>query len=525
MPEPLLAGAASVGIAPPLGLPMIGFVRRQEGASTYGLPLEASAIVLATASERVVLCGIDTLGIGSPEVDELRARVAEVTGARPAGVLLNWNHTHNAPPACRSLLRRSGLLATDGDERIDAYWDFLCERVLEVAGAAAARLEPAAVVWGTGEVDLSVNRRERGPDGSIVHGWREDGLLDRQVVSLQLRRRDESAIATLVSYGCHTVSVGMDFPGYSSDFPGALRRRVREWTGGECVYFQGAAGNVLPRMSFTEDEREAEHMGERIALESLRSLGDSAAWPRRMVQRSDGSLIPMLLFRYEELPERGEALRAAEQRIAFPLLPLPSEGELEEIVDEYDGELRRAAARGAGAAEQCGLMYHLKWARTTLADVRAGRAESSASGSIHAVRIGDGVIVTAPGEAFTEIGMAVKQRAPGRPTVYAPYTNGAVGYFPTAEAYLEGGYEPAYSNRSYGQPSPAAPACERLLVEHGVRLAESLFPEHEPYTGAGWSADGPVPVLVREPLRRPAGGEYAPPRTARHPQPTLDDGG
>jgi neutral ceramidase len=314
----------------------------------------------------------------------------------------------------------------------------------------------------------------------------------------------------------------MDFPGYSSDFPGALRRRVRAWTGGECVFFQGAAGNVLPRISFVEDEREAERMGERIALESLRSLGDSSAWPRRVVQRSDGSLIPMLLFRYEALPERGEHLRAVEERIAFPLLPLPDEGELEAVIDEYDGELRGAIARGAGAAEQCGLMYHLKWARTTLDDVRAGRTETTACGSVHAVRIGDGVIVTAPGEAFTEIGMAVKQRAPGRPTVYAPYTNGAIGYFPTADAYPEGGYEPDYSNRSYGQPAPVAPACERLLVERGVRLAERLFPEHEPYSGDGWSADGPVPVLLAEPLRRPAGGDYAPPRTARHPQPTLD---
>jgi hypothetical protein len=511
------AGAASVDIAPPLGLPMIGFVRRQEGATAYGLPLEATALVLATESERVVLCGIDTLGIDAPEVDELRARVAEAAGARSAAVLLNWNHTHNAPPPCRSLLSRSGLLATGGDGRIDAYWELLRERVVEAAAAATARLEPAAAVWGSGEVDLSVNRRERGPDGSIVHGWLVGGLLDRQVTSLQLRRRDESAIATLVGYGCHTVSVGMDFPGYSSDFPGALRRRVREWTGGECVFFQGAAGNVLPRVSFVEDEREAERMGERLAIESIRSLSDRTAWPKRLVQRSDGSLIPMLLFRFEELPERGETLRAAELRIDFPLLPLPDERELQAVVDEYEGGASDAERRGAGPAELCGLLYHLKWARTTLEDVRAGRAMASAAGSIHAVRVGEGAIVTAPGETFTEIGMAVKERAPGRPTLYAGYTNGAVGYFPTASAYPEGGYEPAYSNRSYGRPAPAAPECERLLVEGGVRLAESLFPEREPFAGEDWSASGYLPELAHEPLRRPATGDYAPPRTARHP--------
>jgi hypothetical protein len=511
------AGAATIGIDPPLGLPMLGFVRRQEGATTYGLPLEANVLVLDGDEGRVALCNVDTLGLDAPEVDELRDAVAEASRSSRAGVLLNWNHTHNAPPACRSLLERSGLLAMEPDERIDTYWRLLRDRVVEAAATAARALEPAAVVWGVGAVDLSVNRRERGPDGAIVHGWHADGLLDRQVVTLQVRRRDDSVVATLVGYGCHTVSVGMDFPGYSSDFPGPLRRRVRGWTGGECLFFQGAAGNVLPRVSFVEDETEAERMGERLAVEALRAVSGRHAWPTRLVQRTDGSLIPMILFRFEEQADADVPVRAAEERISFPLLPLPTKEELGAELEEYGTAAEDARERGAGAAELCGLLYHEKWARKMLEDVRAGRVRPSAKGSIHAVRIGDGVIVTAPGETFTEIGMAVKERSPGRPTLYAGYTNGAVGYFPTAAAYPEGGYEPAYSNRSYGRPAPVGPECDRLLVERGVRLAESLFPECEPYLGEDWSPSGDLPELPDEPLRRPVEGEYAPPVTAHHP--------
>src|ERR1700694_5468239 len=195
----------------------------------------------------------------------------------------------------------------------------------------------------------------------------------------------------------------------------------------------------------------------------------------------------MILFRFEEQADADVPLRAAEERVSFPLLPLPTEPELRAVLDEYGAAAAAARQRGAGAAELCGLLYHEKWARKTLEDIRAGRAKASAEGSIHAVRIGDGAIVTAPGETFTEIGMAVKERSPGRPTLYAGYSNGAVGYFPTAAAYAEGGYEPAYSNRSYGRPAPMSPACERLLVEHGVRLAETLFPERDPYAGDDWS--------------------------------------
>jgi hypothetical protein len=496
---------------------MIGFVRRQEGARGHGLPLEVTALMLEEEGMRIVLCGVDTLGIPEEEADGLRRRLARAVAADPTGVLLNWNHTHSAPPASSTLLRRSGLLALEADGRIDGYAGFVADRVVACVERAADRLEPAGIAWGTGAVDISVNRRERGPDGQIVHGWRADGLLDRQVVVLQARRRDGSVVCTLVGYGCHTVSVGMDVQTTSSDFPGPLRRRLREWTGGEAVFFQGAAGNVLPRIAFCEDEREAERMGTRLALEAMHAVADRSAWPERLVARSDGSLIPMILFRYEELPPAHVALAAASQRVDFPLLAAPTRDELIALCEEYEAAVADAESRGAGPAERYGLLYHLKWARLARDELARGAAPATVSGSLHAVRIGHGVIVTAPGEVFTEIGMAVKERSPGRPTLYAGYTNGAVGYFPTASAYAEGGYEPAYSNRSYGRIAPVAPECERLLVERGVRLAESLFPEAEPFSGDAWAATGAVPQLVDEPVERPLEQEFAPPPTARPP--------
>jgi hypothetical protein len=511
------AGAAAVDVGPAPGLPMIGFVRRQNGATGSGLSLEATALVLEEGPTRVVLCGVDTLGIQSPEVDRLRERLADAAGAEPAAVLMNWSHTHCAPPATPTLLARSGLLAAERAARVEAYSATLFDRLQELVQRAADRLEPARTAWGVGEVDLSVNRRERAPSGEIVHGWRVDGLLDRQVVALRAARPDGSAIATLVGYGCHTVSVGMDVQTYSADFAGPLRERIRAWTGGECVFFQGAAGNVLPRISFGPDEGEARRIGERLALEAVHCLADRDPWPKRLVREMDGSLIPMILFRYADEPDDTVELSAVEARLDLPLRELPTVEELEALSEEYEAAVAEAEARAAGDAERYGLLFHAKWARLALAEVAAGTASTSVAGSVHAVRIGNGAIVTAPGEPFTELGLAVKERSPGRPTLYAGYTNGAVGYFPTAAAYDEGGYEPAYSNRSYGQPAPMAPECERLLVETGVRLAESLFPEREPFSGDDWSAKGTPPTLPVELVTPPSAGAFAPPRTAKQP--------
>ncbi len=492
-------------------------MRSQEPLLGVGLPLEVTLLVLESDGTRVVLAGVDTIGIAAPEVDVLRGRVAEAAGAEPAGVLLNWNHTHRAPPATRSLLRRSGLLETDGDADVDAYERLLADAVVDAARQAVARLEPAAVAWGTGTVEMHVNRRERGPDGHIVHGWRTDGLLDRQTVALQARRPDDSPIATVVGFGCHPVAAGMDVPTHSGDYPAALRLAMRRMVGGECVFLQGAAGNVLPRSSFCADEGEAVRMGERLAVEAVHALADRPAWPRRMVQRTDGSLIPMLLFRWEDEPVGPTLLAAAERRLTFDLLPLPSPEEIGAMRDRYAAELADAVARGAGPAERHGLGFHAKWARRTAEEIAAGTAPTALEGPVHAVRIGDGVIVTAPGETFTEIGMAVKERAPGRPTLFCGYTNGAIGYFPTPDAYPEGGYEPAYSNRSYGAPAPVVPECAGQIVEAGVRLAESLFPEREPWSGDDWTASGRVPELAPVVVERPPHGEYAPPATQRPP--------
>ena len=71
---------------------------------------------------------------------------------------------------------------------------------------------------------------------------------------LQVRRPDESALATVVGFGCHPVTTGYDMDVYSADFPGPMRDVVRAVSGGECIFFQGAGGNVLPKFAFTDSE-------------------------------------------------------------------------------------------------------------------------------------------------------------------------------------------------------------------------------------------------------------------------------
>ncbi len=473
------AGAAAVGVDPPPGLPMVGFVRRHERARGVGAPLEVTAVALESNGVRAVVAGVDTLGIQAPEVDVLRDRVAAAAGAAREAVLLNWNHTHCAPPGGRSIVNLGGDMADALDDDCLAYVDRLHDGVVEAARLAASRLEPARPVWGVGHADGAVNRRERNADGRVILGWDPNGPVDLDVPALQLRRPDESTVATIVGYGCHTVTVGWDVLAYDPDFVGPLRDLVRTATGGECVFLQGAAGNILPLYAFREDRAEAERLGRRLGVAALAPLVDRSAWPGRVERADSGSVTPISIYRRVPGRDGAPALAAAEEIVSFALQPLPSREEIADLRERFEAATAAARAAGEPGWRLNTLRYNSGWARRTERAIREGTAPTSADGPVGALRVGDGAIVTGPGEVFAEIGLAVRSRSPADVTLYAGYTNGAVSYLPTAAAFSEGGYEPDYGNRTYGLPAQVTPGCEEQLVETGLRVLRRLFPERE----------------------------------------------
>ena len=501
------AGAAATNVDPPLGLPMVGVVRRPEGAAERLGPLEVTAAAFERDGTRIVLCGVDTLGIQSPEVDVIRERIASATGADRAGILLNWNHTHHAPPGGRSVYGWFGERDEEPGEETLAYVAHLHDAIVETCTRAFETLEPAAVRFGLGHLELAVNRRQRDDDGMVRRiGWNPDGLVDRSVPTLQSVREDGSAIATVVGYGAHTVTTGVNYIGYSPDYPGWLRETIRGATDGECVFLQGAAGNVMPLYGFDDSLWSPPYTGRRLALEALHVIADRPSWPVRLEQTGFGSATPLDLFRLVRVDGDEPTLAAVEENVEFPLLPLPSLEEIRAQREAAEREVAEAQSRGATEAELRVLRYHgLNWAKRTEREIAGGDPRTSALGSISAIRIGDAAIVSGPGEIFTEIGLAVKERSPADVTFYAGYSNGCVSYMPTAAEYPLGGYEPTYGHKTYGLPAQVAPETERILVETGVKLVRSLFPEREAPEVDGWLASGKLPEPPsKAPLRRPS---------------------
>ncbi|MHB8898954.1 MAG: hypothetical protein ACYC6Y_09430, partial [Thermoguttaceae bacterium] len=64
---------------------------------------------------------------------------------------------------------------------------------------------------------------------------------------------------------------------------------------------------------------------------------------------------------------------------------------------------------------------------------------------IQAVRVGPFALVTFPGEPFAEVGLRIKDQSPLANTFVVGYSNGSVGYAPTADCYDKEAYEDALS--------------------------------------------------------------------------------
>ncbi len=97
---------------------------------------------------------------------------------------------------------------------------------------------------------------------------------------------------------------------------------------------------------------------------------------------------------------------------------------------------------------------------------------------IHGVRIGDVVMVGLCGEAFVEYALFGRKRSAARSTAILGYTNGSVGYLPTAIAYEEGGYEPtSYKHFAIGRSW--RPSVERVVkgqIEQTLNDLDSAQP-------------------------------------------------
>ena len=468
----LIAGAASVSITPPVGVDLMGYLRRSEPARGYGQPMEATALVLDDGTTRIVLVGADLVGASGAWAQTIRDRIGAAVGAPAHHILLNSQHTHAAPPT-------PGWAKIGGDadwnEEEVRYGDAVGDLVVSAAVEAARRTRPARVGFGrTIAEGITVNRRQRVEGGTIL-GWNPDEQCDRDVAVIRVDDEAGGAICTVVAFASHPVVIGPDVPEASSDFVGPLRARVRAWTGGECVFLQGCAGNIVPFESFHTEPGPERLFGERLALAALQARAEAGLAPSKPVQVPFTSAIPIAIWRHVPVGVEDTTLGAAERRVTLPLLGPPTLDEIQELRAELEQRIVDLQARGEPRTAWNPVALHVRWAKAIEQRVADGTVERSVEAPVQAIRIGEACITAWPCEPFCELGLEVKEQSVAPFPVTLGYSNDLIGYVPTRREYPFGGYEPVVAQRHFGRPAPFAPEAGEELVRHALELTTELF--------------------------------------------------
>ena len=152
----LMAGAAIVDITPTKFPVIVNGGMVSNTANSVKTRLNARAIVLSDAGERIAIVVADSCMMPRDLLDEVKQLATTRTKLRADGILISATHTHSAA-ACM------GALGTGADQN---YIPLLRQKLVEAIVAAEANLEPAEVGWGSGSAPeyTALRRWVRRPD-------------------------------------------------------------------------------------------------------------------------------------------------------------------------------------------------------------------------------------------------------------------------------------------------------------------------------------------------------------------------
>ena len=435
----LHAGVGRTTLTPPLGTPLIGYGGRERGADAIRDDVFATSLVLSDGDTTVALVTCDLCALPIRQVRYVQRLIEERTGIPPAHVMINTSHAHSGPLTTFNEETPESVLQV-----VVALLDGIAESVVQ----AAAALVPCRLSAGRGSVEASINRRKRNGYGDAVTPEFPEGTVDPDLHVVRIDRLEGTPLAVVTAYACHPVALRPPSHAISADFVCALRATVESQVGAPLLFAQGAAGNLVPIGPEMEMEERLELTGKVLGMEALRvytALGAEAL----PVDDSRGA---------EALRAYGppESLRSATSVPPKPMLAAASENLLLDLWTEQPP---------IADAERS----HQTFPYLTPPLVN-GKVECA----VQALRLGDVALVGVAGEAFVEIGLAVKARSPIPHTIFLGYTNGCLGYIPTAAAYEPGGYEVHRAHAVYRLPHTIAPNSAERIIATSLKLLGEL---------------------------------------------------
>jgi hypothetical protein len=245
----LRVGVAKVDITPKDLTGLIG-VSNRPFQSVHD-PIFARALVLDDGVSMSAIIGADLAELG--DTTALRARIAKELAIPADHLMIAATHDHSAP---RSGPITLGTSSVDGRPyATPAYTKFVDDSFVEVLRQAKASLQPARVGFGTGKVDVNVQRM-----AYAARGWQgstdEDGFADKTVWVLKFDTPTGVPIGFLFNYAVHS-TVNFGSPEITGDLAGMAEKYVESQYPDKFVamFTMGAAADAFPKFTARQGDK------------------------------------------------------------------------------------------------------------------------------------------------------------------------------------------------------------------------------------------------------------------------------
>ena len=407
-----LAGAARTNITPPLGVAIEGGFSPVFADHILD-ELYANALVLSNGDgvNEIAWVAVDVCQLPTVLYNEIAIEVERACGIPKVRLFVTSSHTHSSATVGNVVM---------GPELVDwAYVAYLKKQVVTALLMAQRNKQPALLGAAKAHNARHVfNRRLRKPEGGIIMNWFNktalqgclpSGPVDPEVHVIKIAHPETKApLAFVVNYSLHNNAASAIKTAISADFSGVMAEALRRAYGSHVVtlFLPGAMGDINWIDPHTTHERSALY----------REIGLSLAGT---VMQAD---YDMVYVSEPTLTVRQTVLRIREREWDPSALSDKDVFQLE----ENEESIQRSPFHQAYVAWQA-------QGAPPLATVDVDMRVLVLSNEI--------AIAANPSEFFVELGMAVKAQSPFKHTLVSTLTNGNVGYVPTRQAFVDGGYE------------------------------------------------------------------------------------
>ena len=413
----LRVGVSEADITPPVGFPMAGYYHERLAEGEID-PLKARAIVFRDDHTSAALVVCDLIGISTDLKNEVRRRASEKTGIPESHIAISATHSHTAPDYMKELYLKLG---NEPQESLRAeYIDRLIDGPVEAICQADAAAGQATIESGTASQNV---RDEAGNPRGI-----------------------------LSNFALHLDTVGG--MKWSADYPFFIERTLQQATGASVVsiFGNGCCGDINHVNPRNADRNNAATIGQSIGDSIVRDLPSLQPLQQRTLSVKSRVLqLPLQDATEEEVKHSIELLAKAKRKEPVEFLEQVTAYK-KLIIDQM-----RHQKPFAKTAD------HITWG---LSRALAGIGETMPV-DMTVITLGtDIAIVALPGEAFVELGLAIKQGSPFRTTMVIELSNCVETiYVPTRAAYAHGSYEVTNSTTMPGSGEMLVQAALELLKE------------------------------------------------------------